>query len=372
MADKKSIEITPKSEDKIFGRNLGGKDKPFRIAHQKLLLTYPHKLDKESVKNHIVEQAGDSYKIAVIEVSHQGGNESYPRRTHVLVDFSKAFQTRDITRFDIEREGKLPLRPKIRTVNNKRQWNNCMKYLINADPILKGGKVKTVSEITDHSVVTTEDVIVDKKHEYYQQIINTYNLIADQQLYRIAGYIISKKDGLLIVEKNEYYCADSVKDLPITHVWSFETKDKVRILGPFTAFKLERQFRESKHHSNLFYGEETARYVNQTTYIVSDLKTTLYREHPNRALTRVLLSNLGVTSANVEMMLDNNWLLQTSNGKVKKSQSDSKLGRYYQDFCDQQERLNEDFGYYTAEIHNRMMEEYNDPDIICYTLDIEG
>lgn len=109
--------------------------KPFRIQNQKLMLTYKTHLDKKKFEAWFLDSC-DSYTIKFFRMAHENGHgkdseeaEFSYEHTHVLVDFGKAFQTRDCRRFDYEK-----IHPHIKLIKLAKHWESAIQYIAKEDP----------------------------------------------------------------------------------------------------------------------------------------------------------------------------------------------------------------------------------------------
>lgn len=103
--------------------------KNFRIQNQKMLLTYPSHIDKEATKLHFNENFRN-YNIKFIEICHEVGDTGY-EHSHVLIDWGKCFQSRNVNIFDID-----ALHPNIKMIKTKLHWDNEVQYIAKQDTSL--------------------------------------------------------------------------------------------------------------------------------------------------------------------------------------------------------------------------------------------
>lgn len=100
-------------------------DRPFRIANQRLLLTYATHLSKEG----LLEFVGNFGPVSRAVVSHETGGEGQYEHTHMAVEFTKAVQSRNARVLDYE--GK---HPNIKALPNRKAFMDAVKYLSKEDP----------------------------------------------------------------------------------------------------------------------------------------------------------------------------------------------------------------------------------------------
>lgn len=98
-------------------------EKKFRFANQYAMLTYPTHLEKQMLRAHFKQE----FKVAVIEIAHEIGETGY-QHTHCVVNFGKAFQSRNSRVFDIGN-----LHPNILTFKNY-EWKIKLNYIAKQDP----------------------------------------------------------------------------------------------------------------------------------------------------------------------------------------------------------------------------------------------
>lgn len=134
---------TPNSDPKklniIHDNSCGENYNPpsnFRLANQKILLTYKSHLPKNDFKQWLSENCG-GFKICEMahEVGKNGGESGdldYDH-THVLIDFGRIFQTTNSRRFDYTKRND-PIHPHVKKIKNKTHWDRCCNYLAKEDP----------------------------------------------------------------------------------------------------------------------------------------------------------------------------------------------------------------------------------------------
>lgn len=123
----------------------------FRLANQKILLTYKGHLEKLPFKDWL-------YKLVTgyvaCEMAHETGmsNDVPYEHTHILVDFGRNFQTTNVRFFDYK-----DTHPNIKKVKNRTHWDRCLNYLAKEDP--ENAHLKTKPAIS--SIVWGSDSLHD-------------------------------------------------------------------------------------------------------------------------------------------------------------------------------------------------------------------
>lgn len=111
----------------------------FRLQNQKMLLTYKTHVDKNAFKGFFVEKFGKTYKPTFFEIAHETADESNPYlHSHILIDWGKAFQSKDCRIFDIRdlTDPNIIIHPHIQPLKSKLHWRNAIKYIAKEDPSL--------------------------------------------------------------------------------------------------------------------------------------------------------------------------------------------------------------------------------------------
>jgi len=108
--------------------------KPFKLSHQKILLTYSTHINKEDyirwLTNHVRGQIKGGIKW--IRLAHETADPANPyEHTHVVIDFGKRFQTSVVRFFDWPLGN---IHPNISLILTKVHWNNAVAYLGKEDP----------------------------------------------------------------------------------------------------------------------------------------------------------------------------------------------------------------------------------------------
>lgn len=132
-------EASPQNIHIINDNNCGENYNPssnFRLANQKILLTYKYHLPKDEFKQWATTNLS-GYKVCEMahEVGKHGGDSGdldYDH-THVLIDFGRIFQTTNARRFDYLK-GQETIHPHIKKIKNKTHWERCCNYLAKEDP----------------------------------------------------------------------------------------------------------------------------------------------------------------------------------------------------------------------------------------------
>ena len=111
--------------------------KSFRLQNQRIMLTYKTHVNKKSFTSWFEELIPDAYEIKFLRIAHEGKSEKEEdegcvtdyEHSHVLVEFNKAFQTRNERFFDYEK-----IHPHIRCIKQKTHWENALCYIAKEDP----------------------------------------------------------------------------------------------------------------------------------------------------------------------------------------------------------------------------------------------
>lgn len=149
----------------------GGK---FRLQNQKMILTYKTHLNKMEYLNHIMTTFAN-YTPKFIEVAHETGDETNPYpHSHVLIDWSKPFQSTNSRVFDY-----MEIHPHIKTLRTSTHWRNSVRYIAKEDKSLAHLK-EDVMPITDKvwACNTLEDALLKNanKPSDVSGIITLYKL----------------------------------------------------------------------------------------------------------------------------------------------------------------------------------------------------
>lgn len=99
----------------------------FRIQNKYLFLTYRTHLKKDNYIQWFI--ARSTKKVDFIRLAHETGGEGEYEHTHVLVSYVSAFQTRDCRYFDYN-----TIHPHIKTLPNKKAFEDAKKYIAKEDP----------------------------------------------------------------------------------------------------------------------------------------------------------------------------------------------------------------------------------------------
>jgi len=100
----------------------------FRIANQKMMITYKTHIDKKKLIALFTDLNKKECKF--IRVAHENADDNNPyEHCHLLVDFGKIFQSRDCRIFDID-----GIHPNIKKVTTMTHWKNSLSYLAKEDP----------------------------------------------------------------------------------------------------------------------------------------------------------------------------------------------------------------------------------------------
>lgn len=158
--------------------NIVKKNGKFRIANQRLFLTYKTHIDKQRVMAWMKEK----FKAEEIHICHENGDETCPYpHSHLYVDFGKNFQSTNCRIFDWEN-----IHPNIQKVNSAKYINNCYEYLAKEDPdckycldlVKKGFSIETILqkaspiEAMKDAKNANEALAISRLHENYGHIEN--------------------------------------------------------------------------------------------------------------------------------------------------------------------------------------------------------
>lgn len=170
------------------------REKTFRLNNQKILLTYKTHLNKQEYIIWIKDKF-NNYNIKWIRLAHETGSKEIEyEHTHVLIDFGKAFQSRNCRIFDY-----LEIHPNIKLVKNKKHWDDAVKYIGKEDPdnedlqdtplITKITDCKNLSEALETYVKKPCDYFgVKAMYEDNKIIKNTFDIILypwQQEIFNI-------------------------------------------------------------------------------------------------------------------------------------------------------------------------------------------
>lgn len=103
----------------------------FRIANQKVLLTYRSHLDKSAIEAHF-NTLLHGKPMKFFRVAHEKGDNDPVtpyEHSHILIDFGFAFQSTNQRVFDYN-----DIHPHIKLVTTKTHWNNSLHYIAKEDP----------------------------------------------------------------------------------------------------------------------------------------------------------------------------------------------------------------------------------------------
>lgn len=130
--DEKQRGTLPSSKTKV--KKQEGKpasSKPFRLQNRWIMLTYKEHIEKEELHDWISDKIG--FKPDFIRSGHETAHEDTPyEHTHCVIDFGKAFQTRNCRFFDIE--GETIIHPHIQTYKKYNDFENAKRYIAKEDP----------------------------------------------------------------------------------------------------------------------------------------------------------------------------------------------------------------------------------------------
>lgn len=116
--------------DEISSRD---ENKDWRCQNQKIFLTYAGHLDKIEISEFIkttTKIKNPKFLRAAWETGTRNPEIPY-EHTHVLIDFGKIFQSKNVRIFDFTQEKKL--HPNIKFVVTKKHWEMCKKYIAKED-----------------------------------------------------------------------------------------------------------------------------------------------------------------------------------------------------------------------------------------------
>jgi len=139
-----TLDIIPPEEDYVKNelitdslianlKNLDEND--FKLAHQKVLLTYRTHINKEAFMAWVgagMGKPGRIIKPKFIRLAHESADPKNPyEHTHILIDFGKRFQSNNCRVFDWE-DGNI--HPNIKLVLTREHFDNAKAYLAKEDP----------------------------------------------------------------------------------------------------------------------------------------------------------------------------------------------------------------------------------------------
>lgn len=113
--------------------------KPFRVANQRLLLTYKTHLQKDGIRAFFTALGATR-----VEVAHETGDPEVPyEHSHVCVEWPRAYQTRNERKFDYH-----DIHPNIKFLKTPADFRRALNYISKEDPECEG-----LGEGTDKSLV---------------------------------------------------------------------------------------------------------------------------------------------------------------------------------------------------------------------------
>lgn len=124
-------------------KNPEEKEGNFRMANQKLMLTYKTHLDKtqfiewiNTCKTKKDSKTKRPIPVKQIELAHESGDKSHNYlHTHVVIDYGYTMTTKSCRFFDYTPEGsKEPIHPNIGLITKPSHWRRSLKYLSKEDP----------------------------------------------------------------------------------------------------------------------------------------------------------------------------------------------------------------------------------------------
>lgn len=99
--------------------------KPFRFQGQRVHLTYKTHLAKDVYTDYMKDKVG----AAEVHIAHENAHEDTPyEHSHVILEWTKAFQTRDVRRFDFT-----DIHPHIKPITSRQQLEHTYRYLTKED-----------------------------------------------------------------------------------------------------------------------------------------------------------------------------------------------------------------------------------------------
>lgn len=108
-------------------------DKKFRFANQYVMLTYKTWIEKKAMRQYFK----DNFGAKEVEIAHETGAEGY-QHTHIVINFGKAFQSRNVRVFDINE-----IHPHIQPFK-RHEWDTKINYIAKEDPENAHLKKKTL------------------------------------------------------------------------------------------------------------------------------------------------------------------------------------------------------------------------------------
>lgn len=100
----------------------------FRIQNQKMMLTYKTHLNKDEYMGYMLATF-DAYAPKFFEIAHENGDETNPYpHSHVLIDWGKAFQSKNTRVFDYK-----DIHPHIQPLKSMTHWRNSVQYIAKED-----------------------------------------------------------------------------------------------------------------------------------------------------------------------------------------------------------------------------------------------
>ena len=106
--------------------------KEFRINNKRLLLTYGkvgEAVHLDKVEYDLWLRAKSTVPITVLRLAHETGETGEYPHTHVVIEWERAFQTRDVRYFDY-----MGLHPNVRKLNYKTALVDALDYIAKEDP----------------------------------------------------------------------------------------------------------------------------------------------------------------------------------------------------------------------------------------------
>lgn len=191
-------------------KNPEEKGKTFRMANQKIMLTYKTHLDKVAFKEWFVDfkckKNPDTKKPkppSTIEMAHESGDKSHNYlHTHVVVDYGYVMTTKSCRFYDYTPEGSdESIHPNIRLITKPSHYRRALKYLSKEDPDcfhLKGesesaaDKLQAILESKNVTELFTE-ITTGKDAKQ----LNLMELNQSIQLMRTVGFASSQKKSSL-------------------------------------------------------------------------------------------------------------------------------------------------------------------------------
>lgn len=166
----------------------------FRLQNQKMILTYKSHLDKKLLLEHI-NTTFPNYLPKYVFICHEIGSTGY-HHTHVLIDWSKTFQSKNIRVFDYQH-----IHPNIKIIKTFKHWTNCLDYLGKQDE-------ETAQEIESLGLTKKKDV---DDPDFAKKVWSNKTLGE-----AVVNNITKKKDLSLLQGLIQLYkLKNSISDIPI-------------------------------------------------------------------------------------------------------------------------------------------------------------